>query len=46
MTGWLAVPTTYSAWGRPVGMLIAADGSLLLSDDRAGVVYRLAAAGS
>jgi len=27
-------------------VLIAADGSLLLSDDRAGVVYRLAAAGS
>jgi glucose/arabinose dehydrogenase len=45
VTGWLAVPTTYSAWGRPVGVLIAADGSLLLSDDKAGVVYRLAAAG-
>jgi glucose/arabinose dehydrogenase len=46
VTGWLTVPTTYSAWGRPVGVLIAADGSLLLSDDKAGVVYRLAAAGS
>jgi glucose/arabinose dehydrogenase len=29
-----------------VEALIAADGSLLLSDDKAGVVYRLAAAGS
>jgi glucose/arabinose dehydrogenase len=46
VTGWLTAPTTYSAWGRPVGALIAADGSLLLSDDRAGVLYRLAAAGS
>jgi len=26
-------------------VLIAADGSLLLSDDKAGVVYRLAAGG-
>jgi glucose/arabinose dehydrogenase len=46
VTGWLSVPTAYSAWGRPVGVLIAADGSLLLSDDKAGVVYRLAAAGA
>jgi glucose/arabinose dehydrogenase len=32
-------------WGRPVGLLVAADGSLLISDDYAGVVYRLAAGG-
>ena len=46
VAGWLTVPTAYSAWGRPVGALITADGSLLLSDDKAGVVYRLAAVGS
>lgn len=30
-----------SQFGRPCGMAIAADGSLLLSDDSGGVVYRV-----
>jgi glucose/arabinose dehydrogenase/cytochrome c2 len=30
------------AWGRPVGLLVNRDGSLLLSDDGANVVYRIA----
>ena len=29
------------AWGRPVDVLMLADGSLLVSDDQAGVVYRI-----
>ncbi|HTY49873.1 MAG TPA: PQQ-dependent sugar dehydrogenase [Steroidobacteraceae bacterium] len=29
------------AWGRPVGLLVNADGSLLLSDDAANLVYRI-----
>jgi len=29
------------AWGRPVDVLIAPDGSLLVSDDQAGAVYRI-----
>ena len=29
------------AWGRPVGLLVNADGSLLLSDDGANLVYRI-----
>jgi glucose/arabinose dehydrogenase len=29
------------AWGRPVGLVVAADGSLLLSDDGADLVYRI-----
>lgn len=29
------------AWGRPVDVLVMPDGSLLVSDDRAGVVYRI-----
>jgi glucose/arabinose dehydrogenase len=33
------------AWGRPVGVLVAPDGSLLISDDTAGVLYRLAPTG-
>jgi len=35
-TGWLG-----GKWGRPVAPLTASDGSLLLTDDRAGVVYRI-----
>ncbi len=43
VTGWLTAAST--VWGRPVGVLVAADGSLLVSDDLTGVVYRLASAG-
>jgi glucose/arabinose dehydrogenase len=30
-----------SAWGRPVDMLVMPDGALLVSDDKAGAVYRI-----
>jgi glucose/arabinose dehydrogenase len=30
-----------NAWGRPVGAIVAQDGSLLISDDGANVVYRI-----
>lgn len=30
-----------NAWGRPVALVVAQDGSLLLSDDSANVVYRI-----
>jgi glucose/arabinose dehydrogenase len=46
--GWLPAGATNGpdeAWGRPTGLLVAPDGSLLISDDKAGVVYRLAPAG-
>jgi glucose/arabinose dehydrogenase len=36
--GWLQGE---SAWGRPVDVLQMADGSLLVSDDQAGVIYRI-----
>lgn len=36
--GWLQGAT---AWGRPVDVLVLPDGSLLVSDDRAGAVYRI-----
>jgi glucose/arabinose dehydrogenase len=29
------------AWGRPVDVLVMPDGALLVSDDRAGAVYRI-----
>ena len=37
-TGWLQGE---SPWGRPVDVLVLPDGSLLVSDDRAGALYRI-----
>ena len=42
VTGWLVGG---SAWGRPVDVIVAQDGSLAVSDDGAGVVYRMTYAG-
>lgn len=39
-SGWLD-EETQRAWGRPVDVLMLADGSMLVSDDQAGVVYRI-----
>ena len=36
--GWLQ---GQSAWGRPVDVLVAPDGSLFVSDDHAGAIYRI-----
>ena len=36
--GWLE---NERAWGRPVDMLVMPDGAMLISDDQAGVVYRV-----
>ena len=36
--GWLL---GNSAWGRPVDLEVMPDGSLLVSDDRNGVIYRI-----
>lgn len=33
------------AWGRPVDVLMQDDGSMLVSDDKAGVIYRIAYTG-
>ena len=38
--GWL---TGGSVWGRPVDVLVAPDGALLVSDDEAGAIYRISA---
>lgn len=37
-TGWL---DGKAAWGRPVDVLSAPDGALYVSDDRAGLIYRI-----
>lgn len=39
-TGWLD-DATQTAWGRPVDVLMLADGSMLVSDDAAHVIYRI-----
>jgi glucose/arabinose dehydrogenase len=45
-TGWQIGPRGPSdAWGRPVDVQAAPDGSLYLSDDRAGAIYRIAFTG-
>ena len=36
--GWLDGGTV---WGRPADVLVAPDGSLLVSDDHAGAIYRI-----
>lgn len=36
------VKTTAEVWGRPAGLAVAADGSLLIADDVANVVWRVA----
>jgi len=33
------------AWGRPVDILVMPDGALLVSDDKAGVIYRISYSG-
>lgn len=40
VSGWLN-DSTQRAWGRPVDVKNHPDGSLLLSDDQAGAVYRI-----
>lgn len=40
-TGWLD-EDSQKAWGRPVDVLVLSDGSMLVSDDQAGVIYRIA----
>jgi glucose/arabinose dehydrogenase len=39
-TGWLD-EEKQKAWGRPVDVLLLPDGSMLVSDDHAGVIYRI-----
>ena len=39
VTGWQL--TNGSRWGRPVAVLVAADGALLVSDDHGGRIWRV-----
>ncbi|MEO0562559.1 MAG: sorbosone dehydrogenase family protein, partial [Chloroflexota bacterium] len=42
--GWLN-ERTGQAWGRPVDVEVMPDGALLVSDDSAGVIYRISYTG-
>jgi glucose/arabinose dehydrogenase len=39
-SGWLD-ESTQKVWGRPVDVLLLPDGSMLVSDDQANVIYRI-----
>ena len=41
LTGFVANPKGKNVYGRPVGVAVAPDGALLVSDDGAGVIYRV-----
>jgi glucose/arabinose dehydrogenase len=44
MTGLVPDPSSGAVYGRPVGVTVAPDGSLLVSDDGAAVIYRISVA--
>ena len=41
LTGWLPNETSSEVWGRPVGLLVNTDGSLLICDDGADKIWRV-----
>jgi glucose/arabinose dehydrogenase len=41
VSGWLPNENSNEVWGRPVGVLVASDGSLLITDDAANKVWRV-----
>jgi len=43
LTGFIADESKYEAYGRPVGVTVASDGSLLVADDSGGKVWRITA---
>ncbi len=44
-TGW-QTDTQGDRWGRPAGIIVAPDGSLIVSDDTSGLIYRISYSGS
>jgi glucose/arabinose dehydrogenase len=41
LTGWMISPENRDVWGRPVGLLILPDGSMLVSDDGGNKLWRV-----
>lgn len=45
LTGWLDDPKIPTVWGRPVGLAIAKDGALLVTDEPGGKIWRVSYVG-
>lgn len=45
LTGWMLDPSRREVWGRPVGLLQMPDGSMLVSDDGSGKLWRVSHGG-
>ena len=45
LTGWMIAPANKEVWGRPVGVITLADGSLLVADDGGKKIWRVAYGG-
>jgi glucose/arabinose dehydrogenase len=41
LTGWMLAPDSPDVWGRPVGLLVLPDGSMLITDDGANKIWRV-----
>ena len=41
LTGWLLDENRREVWGRPVGLLVLSDGSMLITDDGANKIWRV-----
>ena len=41
LTGWMLGPDRQEVWGRPVGLLVLPDGSMLIADDGANKIWRV-----
>ncbi|MGC9946364.1 MAG: PQQ-dependent sugar dehydrogenase [Bryobacteraceae bacterium] len=41
LTGWMIAPDSRDVWGRPVGLSILPDGSMLISDDGGKKIWRV-----
>ena len=41
LVGWSPDPAARTVWGRPVGLLVMRDGSLLVSDDGSNIIWRV-----
>jgi glucose/arabinose dehydrogenase len=41
LTGWMLGPDKREVWGRPTGIMVMKDGSLLVSDDGGNKIWRI-----
>ena len=41
LTGWMLDPGKREVWGRPTGVFVMKDGSLLISDDGGNKIWRI-----